>query len=625
MDDDTSAGDGSRGDPRPPGGEHVPLDLWAGVARRPLPRMDAPPPPPPPSVVAAPPPAHRPAPATPGAGPALDVARETSPAPTAARGRRRRLLLRVGVPVVVLGLAAAIVAPNLMDDPGEPRLARPTTPSKVDPTALLPDLVFGEDRAADLPLPKPLSTAPRTPTGINERWRLTADDIADIWAQAAPDEEGAEAPLLVTASHATAGAAHEPNVSGVVPVVLTGNHPSETWQPRRLLAALDAEDGAVLWTWAFDTSSFNPCQVVGRGASIVCTGMPSDPASATTEVTVLAARTGAQVAAFTTVGCSPEAFVQHGTGLYWAGIGTDGADVCVGGGAESFATLTGGGMPDSFTEMLTLTATGPLVRSPGASLMLTEAGWRGYRGWVEPGPDGLIVRQITASDGTGEYDESRPPALMTIVCDLDGTTVVRASGPAWRRLDLVPGSTADPRLAELVGIGGDAYDTSGERRLTLQTSDSTPYTVNGYAPAPTVTASGVLGYVTLDDFLGIDTTERWTSDQAVAGEPGERHEKARLLVAEAAGVIVSLDGEGERIEETSFAQLDYFQRDVVLEKDGPTSRHSISVLYGMRPSDAEPSMDGAGMYTMFSWGSSPVALVGQVVVASDDGGFVALG
>ena len=406
--DDTSAGDGSRG-------EHVPLDLWAGVARRPLPRMDAPPPPPPPSVVAAPPPGHRLAPATPGAGPALDVAREASPAPAAPRGERRRLLLRAGVPVVVLGLAAAIVAPNLMDDPGEPRLARPTTPSKADPTALLPDLVFGDDHAADLPLPEPLSAAPQAPSGTDERWRLTADDIADIWAQAARDEEGAEAPLLVTASHATAGAAHEPNVSGVVPVVLTGNRPSETWQPRRLLAALDAEDGAVLWTWAFDTSSFSPCQVVGRGASIVCTGMSSDPASATTEVTVLAARTGAQVAAFTTVGCSPMAFVQHDTGLYWAGIGTDGADVCVGGGAESFATLTGGGMPDTFTEMLTLTATGPLVRSPGASLMLTEAGWRGFRGWVEPGPDGLIVRQITASDGTGENDEGRPPALTTIV------------------------------------------------------------------------------------------------------------------------------------------------------------------------------------------------------------------
>jgi len=524
----------------------------------------------------------------------------------------------------VLGLAAAIVAPHLLDDPGEPRLARPTTPSKVDPTALLPDLVFGEDRAADLPLPDPLSAALQTPTGTDERWRLTAEDVADIWAQAAPDVEGAEAPLLVTVSHATAGAAHEPNLSGVVPVVLTGNRSSETWQSRRLLAGLDAEDGAVLWTWAFDTSSFNPCQVVGRGASIVCTGTRSGPASVTNAVTVLAARTGAQVAAFPTEGCSPMAFVQHGTGLYWAGIGPDGADVCVGGGAGSFATLTGGGMPDSFTEMLTLTATGPLVRSPGASLMLTEAGWRGYRGWVEPGPDGLIVRQITASDGAGEYDESRPPTLTTIVCDLDGTTVVSASGPAWRRLDLVPGSTADPRLAALVGIGGDAYDTSGERRLSLQTSDSTPYTVNGYAPAPTVTASGVLGYVTLDDFLGIDTTERWTSDQVVAGEPGERHETARMLVAEVDGVIVSLDGDSERIEETSFAQLDYSQRDVVLEKDGRTSRHSISVLYGMRPSDAEPSMDG-GMYTMLSAGSSPVVLVGELVVSSDDGGLVALG
>ncbi|NKX92306.1 hypothetical protein HF995_03305 [Sanguibacter hominis ATCC BAA-789] len=620
-DGDTDEGDRTRRDD----GGRVPLDLWAGVARRPLPRTAPPPPPPPPSVAAAPPPADHPVPVTSAMGPALDVARDASPAPAAARGRRRRrLLLRVGVLVVVLGLAAAIVAPNLMDDPGEPRLARPTTPSKVDPTALLPDLVFGEDHAADVPLPEPLSAAPQAPTGTDERWRLTAEDIAGIWAQAAPDEEGAETPLLVTASHATAGAAHEPNVSGVVPVVLTGIRPSETWQPRRLLAALDAADGAVLWTWAFDTSSFSPCQVVGRGASIVCTVMPSDPASATTEVTVLAARTGAQVAAFTTVGCSPMAFVQHGTGLYWAGIGTDGADVCVGGGAESFATLTGGGMPDSFTEMLTLTATGPLVRSPGASLMLTEAGWRGYRGWVEPGPDGLIVRQITASDGTGEYDEGRPPALTTIVCDLDGTTVVRASGPAWRRLDLVPGGTADPRLAELVGIGGDAYDTSGERRLSLQTGDPTPYTVNGYAPAPTVTGSGVLAYVTIDDFLGRDTTERWTSDQVVGGEPGERHETARMLVAEVDGVIVSLDGEGERIEETSFAELDYSQRDVVLEKDGRTSRHSISVLYGMRPSDAEPSMDG-GMYTMLSGGSSPVALVGELVVASDDGGLVALG
>ena len=148
--------------------------------------------------------------------------------------------------------------------------------------------------------------------------------------------------------------------------------------------------------------------------------------------------------------------------------------------------------------------------------------------------------------------------------------------------------------------------------------------MNGYAPAPTVTASGVLGYVTLDDFLGVDTTERWTSDQVVAGEPGERHETARMFVAEVDGVIVSLDGDGERIEETSFAQLDYSQRDVVLETGGRSSRRSISVLHGMRPSDAEPSLDG-GMYTMFSDGSSPVALVGELVVAADDGGFVALG
>ena len=97
-----------------------------------------------------------------------------------------------------------------------------------------------------------------------------------------------------------------------------------------------------------------------------------------------------------------------------------------------------------------------------------------------------------------------------------------------------------------------------------------------------------------------------------------------MFVAEVDGVIVSLDGDGERIEETSFAQLDYSLRDVVLEMGGRSSRHSISVLYGMRPSDAEPSLDG-GAYTMFSDGSSPVALVGELVVAADDGGVVALG
>ena len=101
--------------------------------------------------------------------------------------------------------------------------------------------------------------------------------------------------------------------------------------------------------------------------------------------------------------------------------------MCLGGGAEHFATLTSSGFVDTSTDWLTMTATGPLLRTPGSSVMLTQDGWRGYRGRVEPAPGGLIVREVTEDDSeTARLDQDRPPAVRSIVSTTEGATVLWA-------------------------------------------------------------------------------------------------------------------------------------------------------------------------------------------------------
>ncbi|PFG36454.1 hypothetical protein ATL41_1180 [Flavimobilis soli] len=638
-----------RADGTPPqGGDSPrPRNLWADVPRRAAPpRLAAPrgaaplaAPGAPPALSA--PGATVPAPAAPAlpsadravddAAPvAVDVAHEPSrtsaarvPATPRAR-RRRRLLVRAGVPVVVVALAAAIAVPKLLG-PDEPRLLRPTTQSLPDPTALRPELVFGEDLADEMPLPPPLEGAAEAPTGVEERWRLTAGDLAAIWADAGADAEGADAPQLVTAATTSPGAAHEPNLSGVVPFLLTGHGAPDTWSSRRLLVGFDAQDGSVRWTWAFDAAQEVPCQVVGRGAHVACSDGPHAPDDVSTRVTVLDTKTGEQVTSFHTETCSPDTFLQHGTRLYWAGTVPTGMDVCVGGGKEHFATLTSGGYPDDRPTIFTLSQTGPIARSSGASVMLTEDGWHGFDGWVAPGPSGLIIRQITTEATLSEnIEDVGAPNVTTVVSKLDGTTVLRAQGPAWHRLDLLPDAEGSPELAQLVGIGADLYDTSGERRLTLQAGEEKPYVVPAYVAAPTVTETGVHAYVTYDETEGWNTTARWTLDQVLAGEPGEQHESARTFITEVDGVSVFLDGQTERLEETPLGALGYLERGVVVESDGHADRLAISVLYSRHMIDDEGQIDYQRSYVLMGWGAQAMTVVGSTIVALDDGGIVAV-
>src|SRR5690606_26761653 len=141
---------------------------------------------------------------------------------------------------------------------------------------------------------------------------------------------------------------------------------------------------------------------------------------------------------------------------------------------------------DDRPTIFTLSQTGPIARSSGASVMLTEDGWHGFDGWVAPGPSGLIIRQITTEATLSEnIEDVGAPNVTTVVSELDGTAVLRAQGPAWHRLDLLPDAEGSPELAQLVGIGADLYDTSGERRLTLQAGEEKPYVVPAYVAAPT--------------------------------------------------------------------------------------------------------------------------------------------
>lgn len=599
-----------------------PRDLWADVPRRQQPRPRAVAggdEPSTPSIDVTAPPVS--------ADGSAPLAPRRSVSPRAAR--RRRLLLRVGVPVAALALVAAFVLPDVLAGDEKPRLGRPTAPSGVDASALLPDLVFGEDRAADLPVPPALTGPAEAPSGTGERWRLTSDDLSDIWQDAAPDGADADPPVLVVATPVTAGAAHEANVSGIAPVVLDAYGPAGKKSQTSLLVTLDTEDGSVLWTRPLEAVMPSSCQSIGRGASIACISSgDAEGDRATFQVTVLEAATGRDAASFETDACIPASFVQQGTRLYWAGVLPDEMAMCLGGGAEHFATLTGSGFVDTSTDWLTMTATGPLLRTPGSSVMLTQDGWRGYRGRVEPAPGGLIVREVTETDSdVARFDPDDGPGVSSYVSTIAGETVMWASGAAWRRLDLVPEAPDMSELTGMIGIGANAYDPIGKGMatggrpdhpvLTLPGYDDLPFEYKGAMP-PRVVPAGVVTLATVEGGVGATTTQRWTATSMRAGTPAETHEAARSLETFVLGTTFYYEGGRDSLGEGPLGATHFAERTLVVEqKDGSTDRVPFRHLYSVSLADGAGEIDLATSV-------SPIAVVGPMVVIADDGGLVAV-
>ncbi len=608
-------GDGAEG--TAPHKDARPRDLWADVPRRGPPRPR--------------PVAEDGEPSTPSSDAAPPVS-EGGPAPLTPRRppvsprAARRRLLRVGVPAAVLALVAALVLPDVLDDDEEPRLARPTSPSVVDASALLPDLVFGEDRAADLPVPPALTGPAEAPSGTGERWRLTSDDLSEIWQDAAPDGADADPPVLVVANPVTAGAATEANVSGIAPVVLDAYGSEGTKSQTSLLVTLDTEDGSVLWTRPLEAVMPSSCQSIGRGVSIVCLSQgDAEGDRATFQVTVLEAATGRDAASFATDACIPTSFVQQGTRLYWSGVLPEEMAMCLGGGAEHFATLTSSGFVDTSTDWLTMTATGPLLRTPGSSVMLTQDGWRGYRGRVEPAPGGLIVREVTEDDSeTARLDQDRPPAVRSIVSTTERATVLWAAGTPWRRLDLTPEVSGTSDFAGTIGIGGSAYDVaeggtvvSSSPVLTIPGVEDTSLAYGGRMP-PTVTPAAVIALVPVDGGVATSTTERWTAASMRAGAPVETHEEPRSLAAVVGRTTLSYEGDRDSLGEGPLGATHFAERTLVVEQeDGSTDRVPFRHLYSVSLADGAGEIDLATSV-------SPIAVVGPMVVIADDGGLVAV-
>ncbi|PFG36455.1 hypothetical protein ATL41_1181 [Flavimobilis soli] len=631
--------------PTPPPDAARPRDLWAGVPRREVSRPDGPRTdertgaPQAGAALSASFPeraADEPRTITEPPSPALhldtpDPAGAATPSDGADRpGRGRRTLLLVGVPVVVVALVAAFVLPKVLGDdtPQVPRLGRPTAAADVDASALLPGLVFGEDKAADLPLPPALDEPAEAPSGVDERWRLSPEDLIDIWHDAGAAGTGATKPSLVVARPAVAGAAYEANVSDVVPVVLEAYLAGGAVTQTNLLVGLDAEDGSVLWTWPFASIMPNSCQSIGRGANVACVSAGDSDDEPQFTVTVLEAADGREAATFTTSTCVPTSFLQQGTRLYWAGVSLERMEACLGGGTEHFATLTDGGFVDSYTDWLTMTPTGPLLRVPGASVMLTEDGWRGYRGRVEPGPGGLIVREITQTDADAtRFDPEQGPGVSSYVSTIDGETVMWAKGASWRRLDLVPEASGPSDFTDVVGIGGNIYDpllssaTAGDRPdhvvSTIPGVDDLSIEYGGSVP-PRVTPAGVVTFATVEGGVGATTTQRWTAEAVREGVPAETHEQARSFATFVGRTTLSYEGGRESIGEHTLGQTHLAERTLVVEQeDGATDRFDFAQLYALTVEDTGADLD-LGVAT------SPLVVVGPMIVLSDDGGLVAV-
>lgn len=535
--------------------------------------------------------------------------------------------MRAGAAVAVVGVAAAIAVPNVLGDTGEPRLARPATPSPpADPTAMRPELIVGPDRADELALPAPLSGDPETPTGLDEKWRLSGEQATTLCWDAQPDDADGDVDRdesLVVVSLVTMGAAHEANVSDVVPVLLTAYGPHGERALRREVLGLDADDGSVLWTQSVRTLVSAPCQVAGRGAHVVCrddaVGPDGEPSPG---VTVLASETGRSVTDFTTASCAPVAFLQVDHRLFWAGSNVLDSSTCLGGGSEHFATLP---VDDSQVtyESLTRAATGPLLRTRGASVMLTEAGWRGYDGRVEPGPPGVVVREVASEGFEGPDGEWLEP-VTTVVSDIDGATLMSVSGKPWQRHDLMPDAAADARMANLVGIGTSAYEVDGTRRLTLRT-DEGPLTVPAYMPGPTILPDGVRSHHHRPDDQGYAVLG-WSFDEAFGDAAGQITPDDTWLSPTVVGTTtLRLEGLHATDLATAVGTLQLVTSDLVLgPATGSPERTTVELLVGL--GYTEPGTDDftGGMYLEIAAEGAYAVVVGHVVVTSDALGLVAL-
>lgn len=549
--------------------------------------------------------------------------------------RRRKLLVRGAVAVAVIGSAAAIIVPSVRGGAQEPRLARPTVSAVVDPAAMRPELIFGEDHAAEMPLPAPLTGEPTVPTGFkDERWRLTAEQAADLWwsaqpADAAPDEPGFDrGDSLVTATPVVPGAAHEANVSDVALVTLSAYGPHGTAASRRELVALDVTDGSLLWTRSVESTTGAPCQVTGRGAHVACVSSPETVASdPTVAVDVLATRTGKSVAWFESFTCTPQVFLQTGTHLYWAGSATQASGACLGGGREHFAEILDEDLGVQPVEALTLTSSGPLLRTPTASVVLTDAGWRGYRGRVEPGPPGVVVRQVAGETvSTMRLDTGLSENITTIVSDVDGATLMTTSGPAWRRLDLMPDSAGDPRLSELVGIDDGVYEPTGQQRLSLRDAGGAPYVVPAFVPAPTALPSGPTAYAFTDSTETMTAALSWSWDGAFTAAPAQGDPSPASLVTVIGSTSFWYEWKKYATTDSALGTLEHVEADfVAVDADGSTRRLPLRVLVGINvPANLEGDQGGDGPYVSLDTASTPVAVVGSVLVAADSDGIVAV-
>lgn len=641
--------DGSGHSSDPPGAQ-VPRDLWAGIPRRTAPspvERGAPPPPPHPMRATSPPPPPSGGSATPHLDERSDEhlplaselphapgRRRRGDQPRRARWSRRRRLAAAGAGLALV--AGAIVVPQVVGGPDEPRMTRPTSgplriPDALAEGALRPHFITAPDRSAEMPLPPALGAEAQRVAGTGATWRTEPDVLEDLWWTAFPGTSGwgetaavGRAASAVHVEIVPAGAAHEANVSDTVVGVLSAYALTGEQAERRLLIGIDADTGTVEWSAALDGTPV-ACQVVGRGASVACALLePSDDdvTLPNPTVTVFDAASGETITQFVVMGCWPLQFLQVDTRLYWAGMSYgDQIAACLGGGEKQFAAIPDAGWVPG--EALSLTSTGPVLRTEAGSVLLTPSGWTGYDGWVEPGPEGVVVREIGAVDVDGQ-------GVRTVVSGYDGATLFSVRGTAWRRLDLLPDAQAEPTMRELVGIGSGAYRTDGQQVVRLLSNDGTP-------AEPQVGLTGTTLATPTGIWMGAGdggTADRAWVYEGLFDPAGSRSVKSRShpprpvrAVGDQTLAVDATSGEsfeerGPKLPEN--VTLSYSVTKVALtDRDGEVLAFSATVLQAISVSEDDTSQSFIGLGAGLAGENATV--VGSKIVSVDLGAVVATG
>ncbi|PFG36453.1 hypothetical protein ATL41_1179 [Flavimobilis soli] len=652
---DAARSDGARPDRARPDEEgQTPLNLWAGVARRPLPRSDGPVPPrshfpptpvgppvgppPPPGSAARPsgPPGRPEVPDAPHRQATWDAAHLSAPAgPTSsgapAPARRRRRVVAI-VAAGALVIAAALVVPDLLNGAGDPektappapRLTVPPVTPSADPEALRPDFLVANDIAADLPLPEPLDgdVPPAAATG-KISWRLTEKKLARIWADGwgdgSPWDGVAPEDIRRIAELPAQDAAHQANLADVVLMTVSAYGPDLQVNERRMLLAVGAQDGEVAWTRPFSSQGRPVCQLTGRGANLVCTNL-TDGDERSARIYVYDGTSGEDVASVTVDGCRPTQFLQAGTSLYWAGLTSEGDAACLGGGEALLARIPLSERLESLPpDALTLNVTGPLLRTRDGSVMLTPDGWRGYTGRVEPGPGSVVVREIS----TKVLDAVQEPSEVTttFVTTYDGDPLWDAPGRAWRRLDLMPDSAVDERMMDAVGAGLAVCAPDGTVLARLQDDEGRdvatgPDLIDLVATPDGLWARTPVGTQDLDP----QQAARWTWDGVFDGPetvdvptpatPRTVVGDATLFEDEVSSGIVFADRSSERVLARSGALR-------TAKVDIPYETAQATTLWA-----APPDVTSGPSIELVVGEPRTAALVGRVLVAPVDGGLV---